>query len=114
MPIRVGASKSGALFWKTGDGRYLLKEINGILDFYEPVCEVSLPIPPRLSGGFGFSMNDIHPTRPQDTELGGFNNQLRDDGTVYDATTKHVVGTARYTINYAMAFALFKKPRHKV
>ena len=25
-----------------------------------------------------------------------------------------MVGTARYTINYAMAFALFKKPRHKV
>jgi len=22
---------------------YLLKEINGILDFYEPVCEVSPP-----------------------------------------------------------------------
>ena len=37
---------------------------------------------------------------------GGFNNQLLDDGSVYDADTKHVVGTCRFTVNYALATLL--------
>ena len=36
-------------------------------------------------------------------ERGGFHNQLRDDGTVYDASTKHVVGTCRFSVNFALA-----------
>jgi mannose/cellobiose epimerase-like protein (N-acyl-D-glucosamine 2-epimerase family) len=34
---------------------------------------------------------------------GGFYNQLTDTGEVYDADTKHVVGTCRFTVNYALA-----------
>ena len=43
---------------------------------------------------------------------GGFNNQLLDDGSVYDADTKHVVGTCRFTVNYAYAYLLFGSQIH--
>ena len=42
-----------------------------------------------------------------DDERGGFHNQLRDDGTVYDRSTKHVVGTCRFIVNYATAARLY-------
>ena len=45
--------------------------------------------------------------RVRDDDHGGYHNQLRDDGTVYDANTKHVVGTCRYAVNYAIAARLF-------
>ena len=32
------------------------------------------------------------PDRVKDTDVGGYHNQLRDDGTVYDSQTKHAVG----------------------
>ena len=38
-----------------------------------------------------------------DEASGGFHNQLLDDGTVYDPATKHVVGTCRFIVNYALA-----------
>ena len=43
-----------------------------------------------------------HP-RCIDEEYGGFINQMLDDGTVFDRMTKHLVGTCRFTYNYALA-----------
>ena len=36
-------------------------------------------------------------------ESGGFFNQLCDDGKIYDKKTKHVVGTCRFAVNFALA-----------
>jgi len=55
---------------------FLREQINSILKFYAPVVR---------------------------DPLGGFHNQLLDDGTVYDPSTKHVVGTCRFIVNYALA-----------
>jgi len=66
---------------------FLDAQIKSILAFYDPVCA--------------------------DVELGGFHNQLRDDGTVYDRNRKHCVGTARYTVNYSLATLLYGKAEHK-
>lgn len=44
---------------------------------------------------------------------GGYFNQLRDDGTVYDAKTKHVVGTCRFSVNYALASRCFPEREDK-
>ena len=41
-----------------------------------------------------------------DSDAGGFHNQLLDDGSNYDAATKHVVGTCRFVVNYALAAEL--------
>lgn len=40
---------------------------------------------------------------------GGYNNQLRDDGTVYDASTKHVVGTCRFIVNFALVSRMHRE-----
>jgi mannose/cellobiose epimerase-like protein (N-acyl-D-glucosamine 2-epimerase family) len=66
---------------------FLHAQIKALLSFYDPIV--------------------------RDDELGGFNNQLRDDGTVYDKNTKHAVGTARFTVNYALASMLYGEPAHK-
>ena len=42
-----------------------------------------------------------HPTCI-DNEFGGYINQLRDDGSVYDRMTKHLVGTCRFIYNLAL------------
>ena len=44
----------------------LHQQIKALLKFYDPICK--------------------------DEKLGGFFNQLRDDGTVYDSSRKHAVG----------------------
>ena len=49
----------------------------------------------------------FYDSRVRDDKGGGFNNQLRDDGTVYDAKTKHVVGTCRFIVNYSIAYKMF-------
>jgi mannose/cellobiose epimerase-like protein (N-acyl-D-glucosamine 2-epimerase family) len=49
----------------------------------------------------------------RDDTLGGFHNQLRDDGSVYDEATKHAVGTARFTVNYALATQLYGQVAHR-
>ena len=38
---------------------------------------------------------------------GGFFHFFRDDGTVYDADTRHLVSSARFVFNYAMAWRAF-------
>jgi len=60
---------------------FLRQHVSDILAFYEPVV--------------------------MDRGAGGFHNQLLDDGTNYDASTKHVVGTCRFVVNYALAAEMF-------
>ena len=59
------------------DPGFLRNHIQSIVDFYHPVCI--------------------------DNELGGYINQLRDDGTVFDRMTKHLVGTCRFIYIYSIA-----------
>lgn len=63
------------------DPAYLKDHIRGIIDFYHPDC--------------------------LDHERGGYINQFRDDGSIYDRDTKHLVGTCRFVYNYALAAILF-------
>jgi mannose/cellobiose epimerase-like protein (N-acyl-D-glucosamine 2-epimerase family) len=41
---------------------------------------------------------------------GGFYHFFRDDGTVYDRTTRHLVSSTRFIFNYAMAWRRFGNP----
>jgi mannose/cellobiose epimerase-like protein (N-acyl-D-glucosamine 2-epimerase family) len=68
------------------DPSELERHIRSIMDFYEPVC--------------------------MDLEFGGFINQLLDDGTIFDRMTKHIVGTCRFTYNFALSAVRFKEPRY--
>jgi len=43
---------------------------------------------------------------------GGFFHFLRDDGTIYNRTTRHLVSSCRYVFNYAMAYRQFGDPQH--
>ncbi len=38
---------------------------------------------------------------------GGFHHYFKDDGTVYDSTTRHLVSSTRFVFNYAMAYRHF-------
>lgn len=42
---------------------------------------------------------------------GGFHHFLRDDGSVYDRTTRHLVSSCRFIFNYAMAYRHFGDAR---
>lgn len=53
-----------------------------------------------------------HP-RCLDEEYGGFINQMLDDGTVFDRMTKHLVGTCRFTYNYALASLVFDSGEYR-
>ena len=55
---------------------FLLDHIASIIAFYHPICI--------------------------DEKFGGYINQLRDDGSVYDRNTKHLVGTCRFIYNYSI------------
>jgi mannose/cellobiose epimerase-like protein (N-acyl-D-glucosamine 2-epimerase family) len=69
------------------DPDYLKAHIESIIDFYHPAC--------------------------LDTERGGNINQFRDDGTIYDRDTKHLVGTCRFIYNYSIASIVLKNPNFK-
>ena len=43
---------------------------------------------------------------------GGFYHFFRDDGTVYDRTTRHLVSSTRFVFNYAMAYRRVKRADH--
>ena len=43
---------------------------------------------------------------------GGFFHYFRDDGTVYDASHRHLVSSTRFVFNYAMAFHEFREPAY--
>ena len=56
---------------------FLIDHIQSIMDFYHPDCI--------------------------DSEKGGFYQHFKDDGTIYDAKTKHLVSSTRFIFNYSMA-----------
>lgn len=43
---------------------------------------------------------------------GGFYHFFKDDGTVYDATTRHLVSSTRFVFNYAQAYRHFQDPAY--
>ncbi|HEX8479922.1 MAG TPA: AGE family epimerase/isomerase [Telluria sp.] len=43
---------------------------------------------------------------------GGFFHYFKDDGAVYDTTTRHLVSSARFVFNYAQAYRHFKQPAY--
>lgn len=65
--------------------RALLDHIGKTLAFYHPRC--------------------IDPT-------GGFFHYFKDDGTVYDHTTRHLVSSTRFVFNYAQAYRHFGDPAY--
>ena len=56
------------------------------MDFYHPVCI--------------------------DKESGGFFHHFRDDGSVYDSSTRHLVSSTRFIFNYSMAFIHLKNDEY--
>ncbi len=70
------------------DATFLREHIRSIMSFYHPVCI--------------------------DDELGGYINQLRDDGSIFDRTTKHLVGTCRFVYNYALASLALDEPAYRL
>ena len=71
---------------KYRDSDFLKQHIKDIADFYYPVC--------------------------LDTKYGGYINQLRDDGTVFDGDTKHLVGTCRFISNFSIAARALKSDKY--
>jgi mannose/cellobiose epimerase-like protein (N-acyl-D-glucosamine 2-epimerase family) len=67
------------------DPRFLLEHIRHTMGFYHPRAI------------------DPH---------GGFFHFFRDDGSVYDAHTRHLVSSARFVFNYAMAYRRFGNPEY--
>lgn len=67
-----------------GDAADLRDQVRAIMDFFDP--------------------------RIVDTDLGGYFQGLRDDGSIYDRATRHLVGTTRYIYNYATSAALLDRP----
>lgn len=65
------------------DPSFLLSHIEDTLRFYAP--------------------NAFDPT-------GGFYHFFRDDGSVYNRTTRHLVSSCRFVFNYAMAYRHFGDP----
>jgi mannose/cellobiose epimerase-like protein (N-acyl-D-glucosamine 2-epimerase family) len=48
-----------------------------------------------------------------DRTLGGFFHHFRDDGTVYEARTRHLVSSTRFVFNYAMAARFFGRADYR-
>ena len=64
------------------DKDFLIKHTQSIMHFYHPRCI--------------------------DKEKGGFFHHFKDDGSVYDSATKHLVSSTRFIYNYSMAYIHFK------
>ena len=58
------------------------------------------------------TMQFYHP-RCVDRGQGGFFQYFRDDGTIYDSSSRHLVSSARFVFNYAMASIYFDEPEYK-
>jgi mannose/cellobiose epimerase-like protein (N-acyl-D-glucosamine 2-epimerase family) len=56
------------------------------------------------------TMRFYHPTAVD--PRGGFFHFFRDDGTIYDARTRHLVSSTRFVFNYAMAWRHFGQPEY--
>ena len=66
------------------DSEFLHNHIKSIISFYHPRCI--------------------------DRDYGGYINQLRDDGSIFDPLTKHLVGTCRFIYNYSIASVVLDEP----
>jgi mannose/cellobiose epimerase-like protein (N-acyl-D-glucosamine 2-epimerase family) len=66
---------------------FLKKQISDIVGFYHPDCI--------------------------DSEYGGYINQMLDDGSIFDAATKHLVGTCRFIYNYSLAYLVHGKAEYR-
>ena len=64
---------------------FLLKHVQHTMDFYHPRA--------------------VDP-------LGGFYHYYKDDGTVYDAVTRHLVSSTRFIFNYSMAYQHFHREEY--
>ena len=62
---------------KFRDPEYLKEHIRRVIEFYYPTC--------------------------MDAEYGGYINQLRDDGLIFDRMTKHLVGSCRFIYCFSLA-----------
>lgn len=69
------------------DIAFLSNHIQSLISFYHPVCI--------------------------DHEQGGYINQLRDDGSIFDKMTKHLVGTCRFVYNYSIAYVVLNNPEYQ-
>jgi len=67
------------------DNEFLIEHIRSILRFYDPVCV---------------------------DDAGGFFHFFKDDGSVYDNHTRHLVSSCRFVFNYAEAARLFENSRY--
>ena len=67
--------------------------------------------PEFLDGHIRETMAFYHP-RCLDRERGGFFHFFKDDGTVYDRDTRHLVSSTRFVFNYAMAWRRYGEPAH--
>jgi mannose/cellobiose epimerase-like protein (N-acyl-D-glucosamine 2-epimerase family) len=67
-------SKSNPVF---RDKKFLTEHVSSIMGFYHPHCI--------------------------DKEFGGFFHHFRDDGSIYDSSTRHLVSSTRFIFNYSMA-----------
>ena len=65
---------------------FLLEHISSIMSFYHPRCI--------------------------DKGVGGFFQNFRDDGSVYDSKTRHLVSSTRFIFNYAMAAKQFNNSEY--
>ena len=68
------------------DKAFLINHARSIMDFYHPRCI--------------------------DYDLGGFFHHFRDDGCIYDSSTRHLVSSTRFIFNYAMSFIHFKNEKY--
>jgi len=69
------------------DPDFLRDHIRSIISFYHPECI--------------------------DNEYGGYINQMRDDGSVFDRMTKHLVGTCRFVYCYSVASLTLEEPAYR-
>ncbi|WP_435101690.1 AGE family epimerase/isomerase [Arhodomonas sp. AD133] len=65
-----------------------------------------------LRGHVAQTMAFYHP-RCLDHGRGGFYQHFRDDGSIYDADTRHLVSSTRFVFNYAMAWRHFGEPAYR-
>jgi mannose/cellobiose epimerase-like protein (N-acyl-D-glucosamine 2-epimerase family) len=67
--------------------KFLQDHIKEIISFYHPRCI--------------------------DKDFGGYIHQFRDDGSIDDRMTKHLVGTCRFIYIYSISFITLKKPEYQ-
>ncbi|KPH95831.1 N-acylglucosamine 2-epimerase [Pseudoalteromonas porphyrae] len=58
------------------------------------------------------TLNFYHPHCVDKQDQGGFYHFYKDDGTIYDRQTRHLVSSTRFVFNYAMAYLEFADERY--